>query len=286
MRLWTLQSEESRRVLTLGEWFSDYTGTPVKMIDEDYVEYDKEFDGHRIDAVPLMCFARVNNMDPGLSLYSFCMNLNWLIRSSISGDRGILWELEVPEGAIVSMRPYDMIYQEYAPDMPKDTPRKDRYKYLRTKNTEWVVHENYKNNLRHKFKNKSVEAVILSINKAHIVCGRRFEYVGNCYKITTEVFRPEAFPTFTEDIYCGTDGYVRTDSEPHEVMGTIDASRIITKKGMAGCPRYYSLAEALSAVNEVTWMKLNAKIVERNIPKSRFDYVTVNDLFPDGLRLQ
>lgn len=285
MRLWTLQNETSIEAFTHGEWFSDGSGMPVKMIDEEYVEYDKRLNGVWIDAVPLICFARVNSSDAGLSLYSFCMNLNWLLRSNICGDRGILWELEVPESAIVSMRPYDMVYQEYV-NMPPNTPRGERYKYIQLKNTEWIVHENYKNHLRHKFKNKSVEALILSLRKEHIVCYRKFEYIDHCYKITTEVVRPEAFPTFTEDVFCGTDGYLRTDDDAHESLSMVDASRIIAAKGMSGCPRYYSIAEALGAANEKTWKVLNAKLVEKNIPKSRFDYVTVNDLFPDGLRIQ
>lgn len=290
MRLWALLSERSLKVLEWKEYYLEFGDLPLKMIDEEFVKEDVQT-VHQdiIDTQPIMALARVSRYDAGLSMSTMYSNFRYITTlNGLSYRYGVLWELEVPESFILSLKPWDRSYERYSLDMPKDTPKKERYKYLEIVNSDLVLKSNYKNVMRHKYEDESIEVMIPYLYLPHVVCYRQFEDIpkSSAVKVTTTVLRPDAFPTWIEDIYCGGDHYARSNEFPHKAISNIEQSKVCAEFGMNGVPRYYSLKEALQCCNEKTWKILNSKIVERKIPNSRLSYVNVIDLFPDGLRLE
>lgn len=289
MRVWAILNQRSLKVLKWGEYYNEYGDYPLKMVDEEFIKENVQTPSQGvIDTQPVQGFLRVSRWAAGLSLSELYSNFRHILTvNGLNYRFAVMWELEVPEGFIYSLKPWDRSYQRYSQDMPSDTPKKERYKYLELINGDLVVRDNFKNAMRHKYENDALEVMIPYLYLPHVVCYRTFEDVDHspAVKVSTTVLRPDALPLWTEDVYCGGDHYARSSVFPHASVSSIDQSRICGKLGMAGAPRYYTLAEALQCCNEETYKIIHRKVAERKVPPSRFSYVEIKDLFPDGLRL-
>ena len=295
MRLWTFQNKKCLDyILNDGIFYSNFDYVRrVKNIDEKYVIEDGDIvvRGKQIDTAPIYCFASFGKYYRELSLYTMggCYNnLSGFYRFDLYTGRTIMLELEVSESVILSMKNADKPFEEYDPAMPKDTPKNERWKWTRICDEHLVVYSNYKKVMREA--EEPMEVLLPYIKKEWVVAYREFAgegTYGTC-KVTTTVVNNNMFPAWTETVWVNGDGYFRMPNDNGKLasVGLEKSYELVDKLGMNGCPRYFTILEAINYCNLNTRMRIKDRLEERGYALGKGSPVysmTIMDFFPEGL---
>ena len=271
MRLWTFQTKECLTdLINKGIWYSNAVyAKRIKNIDMCYVRPVKIGDSE-IFTAPIYCFANMRNGDP-LCLHNFVYYWNeyndyWNIDLSLC-DR-VMLELELPESEIYSMKDA-MFYYENMSEFEKSLYP--------------LYYSDYKKALIST--ESTMEALLPYIKLEWVAAYRVFSYDtlhnDTLIKLQTYQLHSGMFPLWVTDLYI-RDGK-RLYTESHNELSIHDRDEFESAFSMRGCPRYYTVRDALDCCCGNTCAKIYNKLDELGIT----DYITVLiriiDLFPDGL---
>lgn len=271
MRLWTFQHRSCIPViLNEGVWYAESALVKrVKSVDLKYRSHATML-GRDIETAPIYCFASLGSGDI-LSLQNFIYHFdsfNYFWQIDIVGEQRVMIELEIPEQEILNVKDGTNWFIRHM-----DNP--DFYNTIFTSDYKTVVRRS----------DVSMEALIPSIQKKYVVCYRE---IGNGYDgilpVDTYLVNPNKFPLWVDSFRFRKDKRVfETIDGFFKELSIFEKDEWIALHGMNGCPRYYTVYEALCCSNKVTQDLIYNRLIELGID----DYISkphlVMDLFPDGL---
>ena len=299
MRLLTIQSQVVLDILN-----RDGIYTPVKAAGKLLKHYDKRysrmvfFEGKDRPTSVVYCWASMDG-SKCLSLYSFSRfinDLNGYYKSGLEQNDKVMFELEVQESDVLNVKDAHNWFQEVKPEY-KEARAKSQYnkvkdEWLQVVDEDQIYTSMFKEHVRESV--YDMEAVLPCIKKEWIVCYRTFRNAHNdhygIHEVTTHVLRPDAFPLWTDTVYVA--GGCRllapivdnpVENEDYRTLSSEEGQQVIDTYSMDGCPRYYTIYEAMLACNAATKEKILKRCNEMSIPEDMFAKVPIITLFPDGL---
>ena len=295
MRLWTFQTKHVLDSLEKdGIWYMlRLMSNRLKFYDECY-DGEVVINGETLDTIPVYCWSKMRGYS-SLPLRAFvgCLaDLNGYWKFDLCSGRKYMYELEVPENFILNVKDAAEWFCTYADDMPDGLPNHKKLDYRVVENEDQIFTSNFKRHNRQA--DYDMEAVIPYIKKEWVVCYREFKAIRRAeyctHKVVTHVLNEDKFPSWTETIYINGDAYMRVPKVENpkkesdfDTLGNDRMKELISKISMNGCPRYYTVREALDSCNSATCNKVLQRAQEMRVFEEMFDNTLILDLFPDGL---
>ena len=297
MRLLTIQTQEVLDVLN-----RDGIYTPIRTANSILKPYDEkysrmiDFQGNETPTSVVYCFASIGG-SKCLSLRafsSFIGNLTDYFISGLGKNNKVMFELEVQESDILNVKDAaKWVLDDGRIQYSDERSIRDEFKneMLQSADTDEAYTSKFKEHVRKS--DYSMEAVLPYIKKEWVVAYRTFRTVYEdtyeVYEVTTRVLR-DAFPLWVYDVYVCEDShlykpfmYNSEQNVDYMSLSSNEQEEEFLHISMNGCPRYFTVYEALQCCNKATIDRVMIECNKRAIPEDMYESVTIMDLFPDGL---
>ena len=295
MRLWTFQAPVCLEDLNEhGIWYSTSADSKrIKPIDRQYC-VNVNVKGEEVMTAPIYCFSRLCGYSslPLRAVGPALTSLNGIYSMHLYNGYLYMYELEVPESEMISIKMADDSFWDHDPNMPRDLSPDQMAPYRIMVRTDQIYYDDF---LRHNREAKNdMEVLVPYIKKEWLVCYRMVASINHeqylTHKFVTYVVDKDKFPSWEEDLWMRCDKLMRVPlvrsprkEDDLKCLSRSETDAEIKSKSMKGCPGYYTLAESLNSCNTRTVNLIVNRLNELGITEDKYWCTTISDLFPDGL---